>query len=55
MCPETKGRDLVLARFVKLRELGTKVILGDVGLAGVEDIAVENRATISFLKTSDLS
>jgi len=42
LCAETENRDLFLARLVEFGKLATELVLGDVGAAGMEDVA-ENR------------
>jgi hypothetical protein len=47
LCSETENADLVLGGLVHASELVAELILGDVGAAGVEDIAVgEERSAI---------
>ena len=41
LCPEAENGDLVLACFVELRELGAKLVLGDIRAARMEDITAD--------------
>lgn len=45
---ESEDGDLALVGFVELSKLRTKLILGDIGSVGVENITVELSGQVSF-------
>ena len=49
VCPEAKDGDVLLLCLVKLTELTTELILGDVGAVGVEDVAIRTQLSEHFV------